>query len=274
LHIRNGVWQRVAAPAVNRKGAPQFIRMSSATDGGLVMQNPKAANGETTPSTLLRYTNGAWTPVQSPLLAFWDIAAVGPNAAWMLGGEGENQAIIHIMSGKAAVTLRLPASYNAGDIGLEHLRAFAANDVWAAGVRYAMAPATSPNWRDSSTPALYHYDGPSWQPVLPGDLHVPVGVQQIQIVPYGGMWATRSVTTAVFSDRHEPTESRVQALYQLDKGTWGKFPCHTPISWASISFQTHPLPAMSGRLALTPSRPHSRTARRHRAGDILCCCTI
>jgi anti-sigma factor RsiW len=224
LHISNGAWQRIAAPAVNRKGAPQLIRMSSATDGWLVMTNPKTADGDTTPSTLLHYSNGAWLPVQSPLSFFWDIAAVGPGEAWVLGSDAQSQLIVHLKSGEAIVTLRMPASYNAGDIGLEHLRAQAPSDVWATGIRYSAAPATSINWLVSSTPALYHYDGASWQPVLPGDLRVPTGVQQVQIVPYSGMWATRSIMTSDVPGQHAATRRQIQALYQIDQGVWREVP--------------------------------------------------
>jgi hypothetical protein len=224
LHISNGAWQRVAAPAVNRKGEPQFIRMRSATDGWLVMGNPKTADGNTTPSTLLHYSDGAWLPVQSPLSFFWDIAAVGPGEAWMLGSDAQSQLIVHVKSGETIVTLRMPASYNAGDIGLEHLRAQAPSDVWATGIRYSAAPATSINWLVSSTPALYHYDGASWQPVSPGDLRVPTGVQQVLIVPYSGMWATRSIMTSDVPGQHAATRRQIQALYQMDQGVWREVP--------------------------------------------------
>jgi len=224
LHINGGAWQRVTPAGVNPKGTPQFISMSSPIDGWLVMQNPKTAGGNTTPSSLFHYSKGIWNPVQSPLSYFGDIAAVGPGEAWMLGGDAnDNVLIVHVTSDKAVVTLRRPQPKD-DNIAISNLSAFAPNDVWATGVRYPSAQSVAPENPETRTPALYHYDGASWQPVAPSDLRAPAGAQQIQIVPYAGMWATRSVTTSVFPGRHEPTENRIQALYQLDKGAWQEVP--------------------------------------------------
>jgi hypothetical protein len=223
LRISNGAWQRVTAPAVNRKGAPQFVSMSSPNDGWLVMQNPKTTNGDTTPSSLLHYSNGVWNPVQSPLSYYWDVAAIGPGEAWMLGDDAESQLIVHATSGKAVVVLRFPVSYkaNAGDIGLERLRALAPNDVWATGIRYSAAPATSVNWLASSTPVVYHYDGASWQTV---DTHAPAGAQWIEVVSASDLWATRSVMTSTFPGQHAPTTRQIQALYHFSNGAWREVP--------------------------------------------------
>jgi anti-sigma factor RsiW len=222
LRISGGAWRRITVAGVNPQATPQFIRMSSANDGWLAMQNPKTANGDTTPSSLFHYSDGVWNPVQSSLYAFWDLAAVGPGEAWMVGGDAvENVTIVHVKSGQMVIALRLP---NSDNTGLDHLRAFAPNNVWATGVRYAPAQGTVPKNPEKWTPALYHYDGASWEPVAPSDMRTPAGVQQIQIIPYGDMWATRSVTVSVFPGRHEPTENRVQALYQLDRGVWSEVP--------------------------------------------------
>jgi hypothetical protein len=221
LHINSGSWQRVTLSSVNPQATPQFISMRSATDGWLVMANPKTADGATTPSSLFHYANGAWNPVQSPLLAFWDIAAVGPGEAWMLGGEGESQAIVHVTLGRAVVALRLPVTYNAGDIGLARLRALAPNDVWATGMRYSAAPATSLNWLVSSTPVVYHYNGASWQTI---DTHAPAGAQWIEVVSASDMWATRSIMTFDFPGQRTPTRRQIQALYHFRNGAWREVP--------------------------------------------------
>jgi hypothetical protein len=223
LHINRGSWQRVTLSDVNPQATPQFISMRSATDGWLVMANPKTADGNTTPSSLLHYTNGVWTSVQSPLSYFGDIAAVGPNEAWMLGGDAEGQLIAHVTSGKAVVALRFPAGdkAGAGDIGIEKLRALAPNDVWATGIRYSEAPATSINPLVSSTPVVYHYDGASWQIV---DTHAPAGAQWIEVVSASDIWATRSVMTFDFPGQHTPTRRQIQALYHFSNGAWREVP--------------------------------------------------
>jgi hypothetical protein len=197
--------------------------MRSATEGWLVMDNSKTASGDTTPSTLLRYSNGNWRVVQSPLPYYSDIAPVGPDEAWMLGGDADSQLIVHVTSGKAVVALRFPASdkASAGDIGLERLRALAPNDVWVTGIRYYAAPATSINWLVSSTPVVYHYDGASWQTV---DAHAPAGAQWIEVVSASDMWVTRSVMTFDFPGQHTPTRTQIQALYHFSGGAWREVP--------------------------------------------------
>ncbi len=211
LHISNGAWQRVAAPAVNRKGAPQLIRMNSATDGWLVIQNLKDEHGNSTPSSLLHFTNGSWNPIQSPLTYFVNIAPVGPDEAWIFGGDDESQAIVHVTASKTVVSMRIPQSAH---IGITGLRASAPNDVWAYGVRYDSVSI-------GVSPVEYHYDGASWQTV---DVRAPNGTQLVQVISSGDMWATHNVAMPVFSDRHEPTENRVQALYHLSSGLWREVP--------------------------------------------------
>jgi hypothetical protein len=223
LHISGGSWQRVTVSGAEPGATPQFIRMSSASDGWLVMQNPKTTNGDTTPSTLLRYTNGSWRVVHSPLPYYSDIAAVGPAEAWVLGGDADSQSIVHVTSGKAVVGLRFPASdkASAGDIGIERLRALTPNDVWATGIRYSAAPATSINWLVSSTPVVYHYDGASWQTV---DTHAPTSAQWIEVFSASDMWATRSVMTSDVPGQHAPTRRQIHTLYHLSDGIWREAP--------------------------------------------------
>jgi hypothetical protein len=213
LHIRGGTWQRVTVAAANSRGAPQFIRMRSADEGWLVMQNPKDASGNTTPSSLLHYAGGTWRPVEAPLPYLTDIAPVGPNEAWVLGGDGQSTSIIHFKPGEAEVALRMP---QADGIGFSRLRALTPNDVWAVGVRQL-----ADQEQDSWTPVVYHYDGGSWQAV---NVNAPAGVQQIQVVSADDMWATRNMTTPAFSGQQFPEESRIQALYHFTAGRWRQVP--------------------------------------------------
>ena len=209
LHIKGGRWQRVTVAAANPNGAPQFIRMRTADDGWLAIQNPKDARGNTTPSSLLHYASGAWHPVVAPLTYFTDIAPVGPDEAWLLGGDGQSTSIVHFKSGETTVALHIPQT---DDIGFSRLRAVNPNDVWAVGVR---SPANQE--QDSWTPVIYHYGGNSWQAV---NVNAPAGVQRIEVVWSDDMWAPRSATVPAFQGQPVPTESRIQALYHFTSGTW------------------------------------------------------
>lgn len=213
LHIKGGGWQRVTMAAANPNGAPGFIRMRSADDGWLVIQNPKDARGNTTPSSLLHYVSGTWRLVETPLTYFIDIAPVGANEAWLLGGDGQSTSIVHSKSGQAAVALRIPQTDN---IGFSRLRALAPNDVWAVGIR-----SQANQERDFWTPVVYHYGGNSWQAV---NVNAPANVQQIVVVSSDDMWATHSATTPVFPGQPFPTESRIQALYHFTAGAWRQVP--------------------------------------------------
>ena len=213
LHIKGGRWQRVTVAAANPNGAPQFIRMRSADDGWLAIQNPKDVRGNTTPSSLLHYADGTWRLVQTSLTYFTDIAPVGPDEAWLLGGDDQSTSVAHYKSGKTTVALRIPQTDN---IGFSRLRALAPGDVWAVGMR---TPANQE--RDSWTPVVYHYDGSSWQAV---NVNAPAGVQQIQVVSSDDMWATRTATVPVFQDQPAATESRIQVLYHFTAGTWRQVP--------------------------------------------------
>jgi hypothetical protein len=121
------------------------------------------------------------------------------------------------------VALRFPVSdkASAGDVGLERLRALAPNDVWATGIRYSAAPATSINWLVSSTPVVYHYDGASWQTV---DTHTLAGAQWVEVVSASDLWATRSVMTSDIPGQRAPTMRQIQALYHFSNGAWREVP--------------------------------------------------
>jgi hypothetical protein len=162
LHYTGGAWQPVAiSMPAEFTGIFTKVRMFDAADGWILVVHSKNDQGLLS-NSLLRYRDGAWTPLAAPLGYIVDIAPVGPDDVWIVGGKDEteqtNSILAHYQSGTWA-SFAAPKG-----LMLTHLRANSPTDIYAMG----SIPAKS-NWEPDATPAILRYDGTTWARLpLPG----------------------------------------------------------------------------------------------------------
>lgn len=179
LHIHDGAWQKMAAPAIDPQGAPTIMAMRTPDEGWLAMSNPKGAQGGANTS-LLHDSGGVWSLVRGAPHYITDIAPVADGEAWVIGwNTDETSSLDHVQGDVATVELNSP-----GYSSFDRLRMFAPDDIWIEG---AMHAATNVGIDD--LPLIYHYDGAAWSNV---NLHVPFGAQHVGIVSTDIAWSYTS----------------------------------------------------------------------------------
>ena len=205
LHILNGAWQQVAPPTVDPQGTPAIMAMRTPDEGWLVMSNLKGAQGGANTS-LLHYSGGVWSLVDTPLHYITDIAPVASAEAWVIGWNtsGTISSLVHVQGESATVALTSPSNST-----FSRLRMFAPDDIWIEGAIHAAS-----NVEVNDEPLDYHFNGAAWSKV---DLHAPRGVQHIGIVASSTAWSYASIGSASLYDS---PYGQIASIYSNASGQW------------------------------------------------------
>jgi hypothetical protein len=161
-------WQRDPLPDLRWTGSLTLVAADSPTDVWTVGSHSGASPDETV-TRVLRYEGTAWREVPFPLgnQPSGNLVtglAVAAGHAWLVGNRG-SAVVIQEWDGVAWQARRPPAQCVSGGTSFggmpnfctfKSVVAFAANDVWACG---------NGSWSGFQGPALFHWDGATWQPV-------------------------------------------------------------------------------------------------------------
>ncbi|HEV2783947.1 MAG TPA: hypothetical protein VGX25_31555 [Actinophytocola sp.] len=164
-------WSRMPLPGVTWKGGLKLVAAGSPTDVWAV-GGPAAHEPSDNVTKVLRYDGGTWHEVPFPagatpsLLSITDLAVVAGHA-WMVGHRN-TEAVILEWTGRDWKEHEAPAECVQGGTSfggtpnfcaVTGLKAFAPNDIWAAG---------NGAWTGFLGPLLYHWDGTAWRTVRVG----------------------------------------------------------------------------------------------------------
>lgn len=205
LHIRNGAWQQVPAPAADPQGAPAVMAMRTPDEGWLAMADPKGEQGGA-PTSLLHDVGGAWSLVPTSLQYITDIAPMADGEAWVVGWNtgGGTSSLVHVQGGVATVELTSP-----GNSTFTRLRMVAPDDIWIEGAMHA-----SSNAEIDDVPLVYHFDGAAWSNV---NLHVPSRVQHVGIAASDAAWGFASVQ---LTPPNQTAYGQIASIYAEAGGQW------------------------------------------------------
>lgn len=205
LHIHDGGWQQVPAPAADPQGTPAVMAMRTPDEGWLAMADPKGEQGGAHTS-LLHDAGGAWSLVSDPLQYITDIAPVADGEAWVVGWNtgGGTSSLVHVQGGVATVELTSP-----GNSTFTRLRMLAPNDIWIEGAMHA-----SSNADIDDVPLAYHFDGAAWSNV---NLHAPNGVQHVGIAAGDTAWGFANVQ---LPPPNQTAYGQIASIYVEAGGQW------------------------------------------------------
>lgn len=194
LEWNGTVWSRAALPAPSWQGSFRLVAAGSAADVWVV-GGPMSRDFDENVTYVLHYDGNTWREVP-----FADGATPGPLSvtdlsvvdghAWLVGYRGaETTPAILEWTGQDWKEHRPPAECVRGGTSfdgmpnlcnLNAVKAFAADDVWAAG---------NGAWSGFLGPLLFHWDGATWQAVQVGVNRQKLTLRAIDGTSAADIWA-------------------------------------------------------------------------------------
>ena len=114
-------------------------------------------NGYSGDGKLLHWNGSAWSTVTLPAVVF-DVAAVGRNKLWAIGGAGR----AFYWDGSTWTTMQIPAAGDAQGFGLTRVVASGPHDVWAEG---GCGCNCGSSGYECDPSIVVHWDGSTWSAV-------------------------------------------------------------------------------------------------------------
>ncbi|WP_434444822.1 hypothetical protein [Lentzea sp. E54] len=184
----NGIrWSRAPIPAVPGRVSFERVAASSASDVWLLSKS-RSQGGDDIVTSVWRYDGVAWTEVPYPVgstpggVTIRDMSLVD-GRVWLVGYSG-SRAVFHEWTGQEWREHQPPAECVMGGFPnfctVNAVRAFAADDVWAAGNGW---------WNGHIGPVLFHWDGTSWSAVPVGGTGQALSLQSIDGTSSRDIWA-------------------------------------------------------------------------------------
>lgn len=184
-------WSRTALPEIPWKGSFRLVAAGSATDVWVV-GGPMSRDINDNVTIVLHYDGTAWREVPFPAgttpssMSITDLSVVD-GRAWLVGHRGM-AAVILEWTGQAWRQHQAPVECVRGGTSggmpnfctVTAIKAFAANDVWAAG---------NGAWNGFLGPLLFHWNGSTWRAVQVGVNQKMLTLQAIDGRSSSDMWA-------------------------------------------------------------------------------------
>jgi hypothetical protein len=185
-------WSPAQLPALPWKGGFQLVAAGSATDVWVV-GGPMSHDINDIVTIVLRYDGTTWREVPFPAgatpstMSITDLSVVDGHA-WLVGHRGTAVVILE-WTGQTWQEHRPPTECVQGGPSFDGMpnfcnvtaiKAFAANDIWAAG---------NGAWTGFLGPLLYHYDGTTWRAVQVGVNQQKLALQAIDGRSGKDIWA-------------------------------------------------------------------------------------
>lgn len=187
LRWNGNEWSRAPLPAVQGKVSFQRVAASSATDVWVTgARMSRSADDNVT--LVWRFDGETWTEVPYPAgatpsaLTIRDLSVVD-GRAWLVGYRG-NTPVFHEWTGDSWREHLPPAQCVMGGFPnfctINAVKAFAADDVWAAG---------NGMWNGFMGPLLFHWNGTSWRAVQIGLNQQPLSLYALDGLSSKEVWA-------------------------------------------------------------------------------------
>jgi hypothetical protein len=180
-------WSRAPMPAVQGNVSFRRVAATSATDVWLV-GGPRSRGADDNVTLVWRYDGSAWTEVPYPAgntpstLSIRDLSVVD-GRAWLVGYR-DSRAVFHEWTGQGWQEHQPPAECVMGGFPnfctVNAVKAFAADDVWAAGNGW---------WNGFTGPLLFHWNGTAWRAVQVGVNQQPLSLQSLDGTSSQDIWA-------------------------------------------------------------------------------------
>lgn len=210
MHYKNGTWSRVTFSNAGTIYTFTMVRALSTGEVWIVGRTPpgKKANPGI---SLLHFSSGQWSRIDTPFNEVSDIAPAGPDSVWLIGENYANYSthvseLAHYQSGALVKDVSLPQSTY-----LTSLRMLAPDDGWATGYAYVSGNETATN-PTVNHPIALHYDGSSWSQV---NIGASPSAYSYYVLSQGDAWSY-SISTSV--PQHIVSTQREQA------GQWQNVP--------------------------------------------------
>jgi hypothetical protein len=180
-------WTPTELPAITWNGSFRLVAASSATDVWVV-GGPMSHDIDDNVTVVLHYDGNTWQEVPFPagstpsIMSITDLSVVDGHA-WLVGHRN-SAAVILEWTGQTWQEHRPPAECVQGGwmtfCNFTAIKAFAANDIWAAG---------NGMWTGFMGPLLFHWDGTAWKAVQVGINQQPLAFQAIDGRSSTDIWA-------------------------------------------------------------------------------------
>ncbi|WP_439656759.1 hypothetical protein ACSHWB_30715 [Lentzea sp. HUAS TT2] len=256
-------WSRTSLPAVQGHVSFQRVAASSARDVW-VTGAPWSSDGNVT--LVWRYNGRTWTEVPYPpgatpsTLSIRDLSVVDGHA-WLVGHQG-NTPVFHEWNGTSWQEHQPPTECVAGGgfvnfCFINAVKAFAPNDVWAAG---------NGMWNGYSGPLLFHWNGTAWRAVQIGLNQQQLTMQSLDGTSSGDIWAVGDgggmgsgnvvlrgdgTTWQTVSGLSTPSTPGVAVGANGVPWVIGRFPMASFSSYGPTGWATVPAPAPAGSFGTT-----------------------
>jgi hypothetical protein len=180
-------WSRAPLPPRQGRVSFRLVAAPSATDVWVV-GGPRSHSFDDIVTVVWHYNGAIWTEVPYPAgatpseLAIRDLSVVD-GRAWLVGYRG-NTPVFHEWTGQAWREHQPPTECAMGGIPnfctINAVKAFAADDVWAAG---------NGMWNGFTGPLLFHWNGTAWRTVQVGVNQQPLAFLSIDGRSSDDIWA-------------------------------------------------------------------------------------
>ncbi|NKE60660.1 hypothetical protein FXN61_29265 [Lentzea sp. PSKA42] len=261
LQWNGNKWSRAPLPAVRGNVSFQRVAASSATDVW-VTGGPRSHDVDDNVTLVWHYDGATWTEVPYPAgatpsrLTIRDLSVVD-GRAWLVGYQG-NTPVFHEWTGGAWREHQPPAECVMGGFPnfctINAVKAFAADDVWAAG---------NGMWNGFMGPLLFHWNGTAWRAVQVGLNQQPVSLQSLDGLSSKDIWAVGDSSSGGgnvvvrgdgttwqqvggLNSPRTPGVAVGAAPWVLGNYPRASFNTHGPAGWT-----TTPAPAPAGTLSAT-----------------------